>query len=64
MKTDFWKSWKFWAAVVAVLAVIVSLVLYFTVDEFKNVILFIAIGVGCLAIGFIIGYYIAKNKKQ
>lgn len=61
---DFWKTWQFWAAVAAVIAVIVSLILYFTVDAFKNVLLFIAIGIGCLAIGFIIGYYIAKNKKQ
>ena len=51
-----WKSWKFWVAVFAVLAAIVGLILYFTVPAFKDVLLNIAIGIGGIAIGWIIGY--------
>ena len=53
---DFWKSWKFWVAIAVVLMLIIGLVLYFTVPAFKDVLLNIAIGIGGIAIGWIIGY--------
>lgn len=53
---DFWKSWKFLVAVFAVLAAIVGLIMYFTLPSFKDVLLNIAIGIGGIAIGWIIGY--------
>ena len=52
---DFWKSWKFWVAIAVVLMLIIGLVLYFTVPAFKDVLLNIAIGIGGIAIGWIIG---------
>jgi len=64
MKTIDWTSWKVWAVIALVVMIIVALILYFTVPDFKNIIITISSCIGSAAIGFIGGYYMCMKSKK
>ena len=59
---DFWKTWQFWVAVAVALLIIVGFVLYFTVPQFKAVVLECAGGALIFILGAIFSWLVSRKK--
>lgn len=55
---EFWKSWIFWVIVAVVVLAATGTILYFTVPEFKSMVLEIAAGLLIGLIGWLIGHFV------